>query len=221
MLFRSRSSVNARQIKPRPNRAMKLTSSGVTFSSALRSILRSDPDVLMVGEVRDLDTAKLMLEAALTGHSVFSTLHTNDAPSALTRLIDLGIEPYVIGSAITAVLAQRLVRRLCEECRERYEPSVSDLRQLGFTQDQIDAGVAFYRKRGCARCSNGYRGRIGVFQLLVVDDELRGLAARRASGEELARAAAASGTRTLWQDGLAKVAAGQTTIDELNRVLRG
>jgi type IV pilus assembly protein PilB len=193
---------------------------GVTFASALRSILRSDPDVVMVGEIRDLETAKIALEAALTGHTVFSTLHTNDAPSALTRLTDLGIEPYMLGSAITAVLAQRLVRRLCEQCREPYEPSPADLEQLGLEQDALETGATFYRRRSCANCLKGYRGRTGVFQLMVMNDELRRLAALRAGSEELTRAACAAGMTTLWQDGIAKVAAGLTTVEELTRVVR-
>jgi type IV pilus assembly protein PilB len=193
---------------------------GVTFASALRSILRSDPDVLMVGEVRDLETAKISLEAAMTGHSVFSTVHANDAPGALTRLTDLGLEPRMLGSAITAILAQRLVRKLCPDCREPYDPSAADLEQLGFSQEVIDAGVVLYRKGGCVRCSQGYRGRLGVFQLLVMGDELRRLAGERAGTEELTRAARAAGMVTLWDDGLSKAAHGLTTIEELRRVVR-
>jgi type IV pilus assembly protein PilB len=193
---------------------------GLTFAAGLRAILRSDPDVVMVGEIRDLETAKIALEAALTGHSVLSTLHTNDAPSAITRLNDLGVEPFVTGSAITAVLAQRLVRKLCEECRSPHQPSEADLLALGFDTDRAAAGLTLYRRRGCSKCSNGYRGRTGVYQLMVMDDELSRLASARAGHIELTRAAEAAGMRTLWQDGLEKAAAGITSIEELNRQIR-
>jgi type IV pilus assembly protein PilB len=194
---------------------------GLNFASALRSILRSDPDVVMVGEIRDLETAKISLEAAMTGHLLLSTLHTSDAPGAVTRLNDMGIEPFVTGSALTAVLAQRLVRRLCMECREPWKPSRDDLAELGFSPEQAAAadGVTLYRKRGCPHCSKGYRGRIGVYQLMIMDDQLRRLASHRATGEELERAALAAGMKSLWDDGIEKVVAGVTTVDELERVL--
>ena len=192
---------------------------GVTFATGLRAILRSDPDVLMVGEIRDLETAKIALEAALTGHAVFSTLHTNDAPSALTRLKELGVEPSVTASAITGVLAQRLVRRLCVECREPYESSRTDLEHLGYTPDAIDRGVTLYRRRGCTRCSKGYTGRTGVHQLMVMNENLAALLTEGAGHGQLVEAAIAGGMGTLWQDGLAKAAAGVTTIEELSRVV--
>ena len=194
---------------------------GLTFASALRSILRADPDIVMVGEIRDGETAKMAIEAALTGHFVLSTLHTNDAPGALTRLGEMGVEPFLTGAAVTGVLAQRLARRLCSHCCELYTPTVDELLAARVSPDVAAAsdGMAFYRKRGCPRCNQtGYRGRVGVFQLLVMTEELQGLAAARASREELERAALAAGTRTLWDDGLAKVAAGLTSIDELARV---
>ena len=174
----------------------------------------------MVGEIRDLETAKIALEAALTGHAVFSTLHTNDAPSALTRLRELGVEPSITASAITAVLAQRLVRRLCDECREPYESSRADLEYLGFTSAAIDNGVTLYRRRGCTRCSKGYRGRTGVHQLMVVDEDISKLVIAGAGHLEIAAAATAGGMGTLWQDGLGKAAAGVTTIEEISRVVR-
>jgi type II secretory ATPase GspE/PulE/Tfp pilus assembly ATPase PilB-like protein len=195
------------------------TRAGLTFASGLRAILRSDPDVLMVGEIRDLETAEITLEAALTGHAVFSTLHANDAPSAITRLVDLGVEPFIAGSAISAVLSQRLVRRLCEECREPYEPARADLEYLRFSADAIDRGVTLYRRRGCERCTKGYRGRTGVFQLMVMDDAVAQATISRASHAELKAAATAAGMGTLWQDGLEKAAAGLTTIEELTRVV--
>jgi type IV pilus assembly protein PilB len=194
---------------------------GLTFAAALRSILRSDPDVVMVGEIRDSETAKISIEAALTGHLVLSTMHTNDAPGAISRLNEMGVEPFLTGSAVSAVLAQRLARKLCSHCCEMYSPSVDDLIKARVSPEVAAAadGVAFYRKKGCPRCGQtGYKGRIGVFQLLVMSENLEGLAARKASREELERAAIEEGMRTLWDDGLAKVAAGLTSIEELARV---
>jgi type IV pilus assembly protein PilB len=192
---------------------------GLTFATALRSILRSDPDVVMVGEIRDGETAKISIEAALTGHFVLSTMHTNDAPSAVTRLTEMGVEPFVTGSALTGVLAQRLARRLCTHCCEMYTPSKEELAQARAENMAAD-GAVLYRKRGCPRCAHtGYRGRVGVFQLLRVNEELESLAARKASREELERAAMANGMRTLWEDGLEKVAAGLTSLEELARVV--
>jgi type IV pilus assembly protein PilB len=194
---------------------------GLTFAAALRSILRSDPDVVMVGEIRDPETAKISIEAALTGHFVLSTLHTNDAPGALTRLNEMGVEPFLTGSAVTGVLAQRLARKLCTHCCEMYTPSVDELIKARVSPDvaaQAD-GMIFYRKKGCPRCNQtGYKGRIGVFQLLAMSETLETLAAEKASREELERAAMEEGMRTLWDDGIAKVAAGLTSIEELARV---
>jgi len=194
---------------------------GLTFAAALRSILRSDPDVVMVGEIRDPETAKISIEAALTGHFVLSTLHTNDAPGALTRLNEMGVEPFLTGSAVTGVLAQRLARKLCTHCCEMYTPSVEELIKARVSPDvaaQAD-GMVFYRKKGCPRCNQtGYKGRIGVFQLLAMSETLETLAASKASREELERAAMEEGMRTLWDDGIAKVAAGLTSIEELARV---
>jgi type IV pilus assembly protein PilB len=197
------------------------TRAGLTFAAALRSILRSDPDVVMVGEIRDPETAKISIEAALTGHFVLSTLHTNDAPGALTRLNEMGVEPFLTGSAVTGVLAQRLARKLCTHCTEMYTPSVEELIKARVSPDiaaQSD-GMIFYRKRGCPRCNQtGYKGRIGIFQLLAMSEGLETLAAQKASREELERAAMEEGMRTLWDDGIAKVAAGLTSIEELARV---
>jgi type IV pilus assembly protein PilB len=205
--------LNQVQVNPR---------AGMTFSAALRSILRSDPDVVMVGEVRDVETAKMAIEAALTGHFVLSTLHTNDAPSALTRLNEMGVEPFLTGSAVTAVLAQRLARKLCTHCCEMYMPSREEMIEARFPPEQVAAvdGVALYRKRGCPRCNQtGYKGRIGIYQLMVMSEELGRLAAQHASREELERAAMELGMKTLWDDGLAKVSSGLTSLEELARVL--
>jgi type IV pilus assembly protein PilB len=194
---------------------------GLTFAAALRSILRSDPDVVMVGEIRDGETAKISIEAALTGHLVLSTLHTNDAPSALTRLNEMGVEPFLTGAAVTGVLAQRLARKLCTYCCEMYSPSVDEMIAARVAPDVAAAsdGMGFYRKKGCPRCNQtGYKGRIGVYQLLVMTEALASLAARHASREEIERAALESDMQTLWDDGLAKVASGLTSIEELARV---
>src|SRR5215207_9050077 len=197
------------------------TRAGLTFASALRSILRSDPDVVMVGEVRDGETAKMAIEAALTGHFVLSTLHTNDAPSALTRLTEMGVEPFLTGAAVTGVLTQRLARKLCSHCCQMYTPSAEELLKARVSPDvaAADDGMVFYRKRGCPRCNQtGYKGRIGIYQLLVMSEQLQTLASAKATREEIERAAIEVGMRSLWDDGLAKVAAGLTTVEELARV---
>jgi type IV pilus assembly protein PilB len=195
---------------------------GLTFAAALRSILRSDPDVVMVGEIRDAETAKISIEAALTGHFVLSTLHTNDAPSALTRLNEMGVEPFLTGSAVTAVLAQRLVRKLCTHCCEMYMATQEEMLEARFSPEQAAAadGVGLYRKKGCPRCNQtGYKGRVGVYQLMIMSEELSRLAAQHASREEIERAGMETGMKTLWDDGLQKVASGLTSIEELARVL--
>jgi type IV pilus assembly protein PilB len=195
---------------------------GFTFASALRSILRSDPDVVMVGEIRDAETAKISIEAALTGHLVLSTMHTNDAPGAITRLNEMGVEPFLTGSAVTAVLAQRLARKLCAHCCEMYNPSSDELLRNRVSPEVMAAsdGMAFYRKKGCPRCGQtGYKGRIGLYQLLVMTEEIESLAVRRATREDLEAKASEQGMRSLWDDGLAKVVSGITSLEELGRVL--
>ena len=207
---------------PGVNQVQINVKAGLTFAAALRSILRSDPDVVMVGEIRDSETAKISIEAALTGHFVLSTLHTNDAPGAITRLNEMGVEPFLTGSAVSAVLAQRLARKLCTHCCEMYNPSVDELLRNRVSPDVAEAmaGAAFYRKKGCPRCGQtGYKGRIGVFQLLVMTEDIERLAVTRATREELEKKALEQGMRTLWDDGLAKVAAGVTTLEEVGRVL--
>ena len=194
----------------------------LTFASALRSILRSDPDVIMVGEIRDAVTAKMAIESALTGHFVLSTLHTNDAPGALTRLNEMGVEPFLTGSAVSAILAQRLARRLCTNCCEMYVPTVDELLAARISPETAQAreGMVVYRKVGCPRCNRtGYKGRIGIFQLLIMNDELESLAAANATRDEIDRAAFAGGMRSLWDDGIAKAAAGLTSVEELARVV--
>src|SRR5947207_4163060 len=202
--------LNQVQINPR---------AGLTFATALRSILRSDPDVVMVGEIRDVETAKISIEAALTGHFVLSTLHTNDAPSALSRLNETGVEPFLTGAAVTGVLAQRLARRLCEHCKELYVPGKDELASARIPEELVHGKIELFRRIGFVRCrGTRLRGRIGVFQLLAMDEELSSLAARKASHEELERSAVNSGMKTLWDDGIEKVVAGLTSLEELARV---
>ena len=191
----------------------------LTFASALRAILRQDPDVVLVGEIRDHETAKIAMQAAQTGHLVLSTLHTDDAPSTVTRLTDMGIEPYVIGSALVGVVAQRLVRRLCTTCRRQYTPEGDTLRALSMSEADA-AQFVFYRAVGCEECHHtGYRGRIALYEVMRVGDKVRRIISQR-GGEELVRdAAVAAGMVSLGEDGLAKVKAGITTAEELLRVV--
>ena len=190
---------------------------GLTFANGLRSILRQDPDIVMVGEIRDKETAEIAIQAALTGHLVFSTLHTNDAPGALTRLIDMGIEPFLISSSVIGILAQRLVRKLCESCRKTFKPSEKLLEDLGIPLPGGD--LAFYRSEGCKTCKNtGYKGRIGIFELIIIDDKIRDLVLTKTSSSVIKKAAQEAGMKTLREDGLIKILAGQTSIDEVIRV---
>jgi type IV pilus assembly protein PilB len=191
----------------------------LTFASALRSILRQDPDVILLGEIRDAETAKIAMQAAQTGHLVLSTLHTDDAPSCVTRLMDIGTEPFVIASALLGVVAQRLVRRLCIHCRRQYTPPADILRALGIAEADA-AAIPFYKAVGCDQCNHtGYRGRIGIYEVMRVTDKLRRMIASRASEDQLRDAAIGGGMITLGEDGLAKVKSGVTTAEELLRVV--
>jgi type IV pilus assembly protein PilB len=189
---------------------------GFTFAGALRSLLRQDPDIIMLGEIRDQETAKIATQAALTGHLVLSTLHTNDSPSAITRLFNIGVEPYLVAAAIRGVLAQRLLRRICSRCKEPLEISTPLRRAIDtMGQGRIEIDT-LYHGVGCGKCRNtGYAGRLGIFELFVPDDETLDAVSRGASLQELRRVAGASGYTTLRQDGLEKVKAGLTTVDEL------
>jgi type II secretory ATPase GspE/PulE/Tfp pilus assembly ATPase PilB-like protein len=189
----------------------------ITFATALRSLLRQDPDVIMVGETRDRETAEISLRAALTGHLVFTTLHTNDAPSAIPRLVDMGCEPFLVGSSVSGVLAQRLVRRLCPRCREAYEPTDEELTALEIERNELRG--PWYRARGCRACHNtGYRGRCGIFELLEVDASLRPLIVAGRSAGEIGSVARSAGMRTLRQDAIDKLQAGTTTVQEVFRL---
>jgi type IV pilus assembly protein PilB len=192
---------------------------GLTFAAVLPAILRSDPDVVLIGEIRDKATAQLAVEAALTGHLVLSTLHTNDAPSAITRLIEMGIEPFLIGSSLESVLAQRLARRLCEWCKEAYAPTAEDLAAIQWPLDKIDAPEKLWRPVGCRSCGQtGYRGRVAVNEVMPVSEGIEHLAVTHASSTDVHRLAVAEGMVTLREDGLRKAAAGLTTIEEILRV---
>lgn len=188
----------------------------LTFANGLRSILRQDPNVIMVGEMRDRETAEIAIQAALTGHLVFSTLHTNDAPGAITRMIDMGVEPFLVSSSVIGVLAQRLVRVICKECKEKYTPTKEELKDIGLAQaERID----FYRGKGCASCmSTGYKGRIGIYELMIPDEKIRNAVISKSTTDDIRKLAKAAGMITLKEDGIQKIKAGLTTVEEVLRV---
>jgi type IV pilus assembly protein PilB len=205
------SGINQMQVHPR---------AGLTFASALRSILRADPDIVLVGEIRDHETAQIAVEAALTGHLVLSSMHTNNAPSALPRLVEMGVEPYLVASAIDCVVAQRLVRTLCTRCREPYRPEPSELRTAGYPEESVASIGELFRPVGCSWCGKtGYRGRVGLYEVMPMSEELERLTVARASSVEMARSAAADGMIGLRQDGLEKARLGVTSIEEVLRVV--
>jgi general secretion pathway protein E len=191
----------------------------LTFANGLRSILRQDPDIIMVGEIRDLETAEIAIQASLTGHLVFSTLHTNDAAGAVTRLLDMGVEGFLVSSSVLAIMAQRLVRVICKECRESYRPEKALVKEIGLDRDDTTFDGYFHRGKGCSACLHtGYRGRTGIYELLVVDDSIRALIMSGADASVIKRQAVQQGMVTLLQDGARKVAAGITSVDEVLRV---
>jgi type IV pilus assembly protein PilB len=192
---------------------------GLTFARILRSMLRQAPNIILVGEIRDREVGDVAIQAALTGHLVFSTLHTNDAPSAITRLIDMGIKPFLVASSIQAIMAQRLIRLICPECKEEDQhPDTFTARVLGFTPEELE-GKTLYKGAGCSRCGgSGYRGRQGIFELMILNNELRELAFNRAPSSEIRRAAIAAGMGTLADDGKRKILNGITTIEEVVRI---
>ncbi|HET6384782.1 MAG TPA: ATPase, T2SS/T4P/T4SS family [Armatimonadota bacterium] len=193
---------------------------GLTFASALRSFLRQDPDIIMVGEIRDLETAEIAIQASLTGHLVLSTLHTNDAPSAFTRLTDMGVEPFLSAASVIGILAQRLARRICQNCKVEYQPPIESLRRLGLKLDEGEQPPTFYKGRGCEACrQTGYKGRTGIHEMMMINEEIQELASRRAPLGDIREAARANGMRTLKEDALMKVLAAQTTLEEALRVV--
>ena len=188
---------------------------GLDFSRIIRAMLRQAPNVILVGEIRDPETAKIAIEASLTGHLVFSTLHTNDAPSAITRLIDIGVQPFLVASSIIAVMAQRLVRRICPKCKEPYTPTPADIKASGLTPEQVGNGK-FMHGKGCSNCNKtGYRGRQGIYEMLRLDGKLREMAFKGASAQEMRRHAKSKGMRNLLDDGMLKVCKGMTTFEEV------
>jgi type IV pilus assembly protein PilB len=188
---------------------------GLVFARCLRSILRQDPDIVMVGEIRDLETAQISAQASLTGHLVFTTLHTNDAPSSIARILDLGVEPFLITATLEGIIAERLIRKICEHCKTEFEPTEAQLMQLGLTPEEVK-GKAFYYGRGCHRCNNtGYRGRTGLFEIMILNDEIRDLIMNQASTSVLRAAAQKAGMKLLRENGLAAIYDGITTIDEV------
>ena len=189
----------------------------LTFANGLRSFLRQDPDVIMVGEIRDLETAEIAIQASLTGHLVFSTVHTNDAAGAVTRLVDMGVEPFLVASSLMGVLAQRLVRTLCKECRDAYRPTDEELKEIGITQKEVAAsGGLLYRPVGCEACNNtGYRGRLGIYEMMPMDDDIRQLILKNVDSGTIKKQAVAKGMSTLMDDGALKVLRGVTSIAEV------
>lgn len=206
---------------PGINQVQTNPKAGLTFASALRSILRSDPDIVLIGEIRDHETANIAVEAALTGHLVLSTLHTNDAPSAVTRLVEMGIEPFLVGSALDCVVAQRLCRSLCERCKEAYVPGAEELALVGFPAEPGEADeLVLHRPKGCSTCGGtGYRGRMALHEVMPIDEQLEKLTVRRSSADEITRAAREGGMSSLREDGWLKVRNGRTSIEEVLRVV--
>jgi len=194
---------------------------GLDFSAALRSILRQAPNIVMIGEIRDHETADIAMEAALTGHLVFSTLHTNDAPSAVTRLLDIGVKPFLVASALRAAMAQRLVRCICTNCKHEYVPTEREIRMLGPIGKSV-AGSPMFKGKGCPICSNnGYKGRKGIFEIFLIDDTIQKLIFDHAPATVLRARARGMGMRTLREDGLLKVASGMTSLEEVLRATMG
>ncbi|MGV8847489.1 GspE/PulE family protein [Tessaracoccus sp.] len=207
-------------ILPGINQIQTNVKAGLTFASALRSILRSDPDIVLIGEVRDHETAQISIEAALTGHMVLTTLHTNDSPSAITRLIEMGIEPFLVGSAIDSVLAQRLIRKLCPKCTKAFTPDPAELTRIRYPWEDGQDLPELFRPEGCSSCSTtGYKGRMAIQEVMTVNEEIETLAVARASADTIARAARAAGMSTLRDDGWLKVGQGLTSIEEVLRVV--
>ncbi len=204
--------VNQIQVKP---------SIGLDFANVLRSLLRHDPDIMMVGEIRDLETAEIAVQAALTGHLVLSTLHTNSAASSITRLLDMGVREFLLTSTVNGAAAQRLVRTLCRHCREPFRPMPELIERLGLTRYNGGSEIALYRSAGCAECGgSGYHGRTSIFEVLPLDDTIRRLILRHAEAHELQRAAIEQGMHTMYDDGMMKALAGETTVEEVLKVTR-
>jgi len=193
---------------------------GLTFAEALRAFLRQDPDIVMVGEIRDLETAEIAIKAAQTGHLVLSTLHTNDAPQTLTRLANIGIPPYNIASSVNLIMAQRLARRLCEQCKKPADIPKEALLEEGFTEEDLKEKFTVYKPEGCDACTRGYKGRVGIFQIMPVSEAMGQVIMAEGDSMQLAEIAKNEGVMDLRESGLAKVKAGVTSLEELNRVTK-
>jgi type IV pilus assembly protein PilB len=191
---------------------------GLNFAEALRSFLRQDPDVIMVGEIRDLETAEIAIKAAQTGHLVLSTLHTNDAPQTLTRLVDMGVKPFAIATSVRLIIAQRLARKLCDKCKTTVDVPAPALLKEGFTQEEIDAGLTIFGPVGCKACDSGYKGRSGIFQVMPVSDDIARVILEGGNAVQIAAAAEREGIADLRRSGLDKVKEGVTSLEEINRV---
>ena len=191
---------------------------GLTFAAALRAFLRQDPDVVMVGEIRDLETAEIAIKAAQTGHLVLSTLHTNDAPQTLTRLVDMGVKPYAIATSVSLIIAQRLARRLCQQCKQPLDVPAEALRKEGFQEADILSGIKIYGAKGCSSCTEGYKGRVGIYQVMEVTEELGRIIMAGGHAQDIAGQAIKEGVWDLRRSGLEKVRSGLTTLEEINSV---
>jgi len=191
---------------------------GLTFASALKAFLRQDPDIIMVGEIRDLETAEIAIKAAQTGHLVLSTLHTNDAPKTLTRMVDMGVKPYAIASTVSLIIAQRLARKLCEHCKDAVDIPEEALLKEGFTEEDLENGITVYRPVGCNHCTDGYKGRLGIFQVMPVSETIGRIIMEGGNAMQIADQTASEGTWDLRRAGLIKVKSGITSLEEINRV---
>ena len=194
---------------------------GLTFAAALRSFLRQDPDIIMVGEIRDFETAEIAVKAALTGHLVLSTLHTNDAPGTISRLLNMGIEPFLVAASVIIIVSQRLTRKVCTECKEEEKLSIPALVNLGFSEEEAGT-IKCYRGKGCSACNNsGYKGRIALYEVMPLKDELKEMVLEGASADELKKTSLRLGMKTLRMSGLSKIKTGITSVDEVLRVTFG
>jgi type IV pilus assembly protein PilB len=191
---------------------------GLTFAAAMRAFLRQDPDVIMVGEIRDLETAEIAIKAAQTGHLVLSTLHTNDAPSTLTRMIDMGVKPYAIATSVSLIIAQRLARRLCSHCKQPVDVPREALLKEGFTEMEIAGGLKIFAPKGCSNCTDGYKGRVGIYQVLPVTEAIARIILASGSAVDIADQAAKEGVWDLRRSGLEKVKSGLTGLEEVNSI---
>jgi len=206
------------QVEPAFNQMQVQSSIGLDFATGVRTLLRQDPDIIMVGEIRDLETAEIAIKAAQTGHLVLSTLHTNDAPKTLTRMVDMGVKPYAIASSVSLIIAQRLARKLCDNCKEPVDIPLEALRKEGFTQEAIDDGLTVFAAKGCSACTAGYKGRIGIFQVLPVTEQIGRIIMEGGNAMQIAEQAKADGIPDLRMAGLRKVKDGVTSLEEINRV---